>query len=140
MCPLYCSGKTWLKFELIWLHFRVFSLYYFSVWPALPFIYKVSSDIILLNVQSQVLPFCMHIEFLLKSAENPAKSMGTACVHLREGLCLWFLLSVDERECETIRRKYAQCGSAKDFEPQWNASYGSEQDPLIYKSKVKYAI
>lgn len=66
--------------------------------------------------------------------------MGTACVHSREGLCLWFLLSVDEHKYETIRRKYVQCGSAKDFEPLWNASYGSEQNPLIYKSKVKYAI
>lgn len=28
-------------------------------------------------------------------------------------------------------------GSAKDFKPQWNASYVSEQYPLIYKSKVK---
>lgn len=88
MCPFYYSGKNWLKFELIWLHFRVFGLYYFSVWPALPFTYNVSSDVILLNVQSQVLPFCMHTEFLLKSAENPAKSMGTACVQPREGLCL----------------------------------------------------
>lgn len=55
-------------------------------------------------------------------------------------LCLWFLLRVDEHECETIRIKYAQCGSAKDFETQWNASYGSEQYPLMYKSKFKYAI
>lgn len=139
MCPFYYSGKTWLKFELIWLHFWVLSLYYFSVWPALPFIYKVSIDAILLNVQSQVLPFCMHTEFLLKSSEIPAKSMGTVCVYLREGICLWFLLSVDEHECETIRGKYARCGSAKDFEPQWNVSYGSEQYPLIYASEVEYA-
>lgn len=117
-----------MKFELIWPHF-VFSVCYFSVWPVLPFIYKVSSDVILLNVQSQVLPFCVHTEFLLKSAENLTKSMGTACVHPRDGLCLWFLLSVDEHECETIRRMYAQCGSVKDFEPQWNASYSSEQYP-----------
>lgn len=128
MCHFYCSGKTWLKFELIWPHFG-FSVCYFSVWPVLPFIYKVSSDVILLNVQSQVLPFCVHTEFLLKSAENLTKSMGTACVHPRDGLCLWFLLSVDEHECETIRRMYAQCGSVKDFEPQWNASYSSEQYP-----------
>lgn len=55
-------------------------------------------------------------------------------------LCLWFLLRVDEHECETIRIKYAQCGSAKDFETWWNASYGSEQYPLIYKPKFKYGI
>lgn len=139
MCPFYYSEKTWLKFELIWLYFQIFSLYYFSVWPALRFIYKVSSDVVLLNVQSQVLPFCMHMEFLLKSSEIPAKSMGTVCVHLREGVCLWFLLSVDERECETIQGKYTQRGSAKDFEPQWNASYASEQYLLIYKSEVRYA-
>ncbi|EOB01603.1 hypothetical protein Anapl_15544 [Anas platyrhynchos] len=88
--------------------------------------FEVSSDVILLNVQSQVLPFCVHTEFLLKSAENLTKSMGTACVHPRDGLCLWFLLSVDEHECETIRRMYAQCGSVKDFEPQWNASYSKD--------------
>lgn len=57
-----------------------------------------------------------------------------------KGLCLWFLLSVDEHECETIRIKYTEWASAKDFETQWNASYGSEKYPLIYKSKFKYAI
>jgi len=103
--PSYYPGKSWLRFELLWLHFPIFSLYYFSAWPALPFIYKVFSDVIALNVQSRVLPFCLRTGFLLKSAEKRAQSVGRACVHPRAGLCLWPFLSVGEHGWETIGRK-----------------------------------
>lgn len=77
----------WETLAEIWTYLAtLLGLYSFSIWPALPFVYKLPSDIIVFNDQSQILPFCMHTEFLLKSAENAAKSMATSCVHLRRAL------------------------------------------------------